>query len=186
MGIWHKLSIHLGFSENRMGVKNLSGLNRAQILHPPTAMLQIRWYGKASLCTNSPSTYGYATNPMVWKSLLVHKLSIHLRLCHKSDGMEKLPCAQILHPPTAIPIIRWGPWQEEPNELHPHRKRGKSDGAHGKKCQNGLHPFWCLFKSDGLRPNERIQPAQFSAAPHMTNLHLTHLTHSAAISAAIE
>ena len=86
LGIWHKLSIHLGFSENRMGVKNLSGLNRAQILHPPTAMLQIRWYGKASLCTNSPSTYGYATNPMVW---------------------NKLPCAQTLHLPTAMPQIRW-------------------------------------------------------------------------------
>ena len=64
MGIWHKLSIHLGFSENRMGVKNLSGLNRAQILHPPTAMPQIRWYGKASLCSNSPSTYSYTNNSM--------------------------------------------------------------------------------------------------------------------------
>ena len=152
------------------GVKNLSEEATVEMStgtnFPSTlACREIGWTAKKCSGTNPPSTYGYATNPMVWKSLLVHKLSIHLRLCHKSDGMEKLPCAQILHPPTAIPIIRWGPWQEEPNELHPHRKRGKSDGAHGKKCQNGLHPFWCLFKSDGLRPNKRIQSAQFSTAP---------------------
>ena len=64
-------------------VEKSDGLQKsalAQILHPPTAMRRIRWYGKASLCTNSPSTYGYATNPMVWKSFLVLKLSIHLQL----------------------------------------------------------------------------------------------------------
>ena len=79
---WHKLSIHFGLSRNRMDCKKVlwhkssihlrlcdesDGMEKppcAQTLHPPTAMPQIRWYGKASLCSNSPSTYSYTNNSM--------------------------------------------------------------------------------------------------------------------------
>ena len=47
------------------------------------------------------------TNPMVWKSFLVHKLSIHRWLVVKSDGKEMVCLAQTLHPLPACLQVRW-------------------------------------------------------------------------------
>ena len=110
-----KLSIHLCLSRNRMGAKKCSGTN------PPSAygLRQIRWYRKASLCTNSPSTYGYTTNPMVRLIRSSQMSTIHIKPYTKSDGAPRQKCL---------------------NRPHPFLFPSVSDGAPGKKCLNGLHP----------------------------------------------
>ena len=96
---------------------------------PSTSGLrQIRWYGKASLCTNSPSTAGLSLNRMVRKWFVWHKLSIHFRLVFKSDGGFK---------------------QDRPKRLHPFWDLIKSDGGFIQECLKKLHPFFALIKSDG-------------------------------------
>ena len=128
-----------------MGAKKCSGTN------PPSTygLRQIRWYRKASLCTNSPSTYGYTTNPMVRLTRSSQMSTIHIKSHTKSDGAPRQKCLNRphpflfpsvsdgasgkkclngLHPHQATLEIRWAPGKNKPNKLHPHRKRSKSDG----------------------------------------------------------
>ena len=117
---------------------------------PSTSGLrQIRWYGKASLCTNSPSTAGLSLNRMVRKWFVWHKLSIHFRLVFKSDGGFKQDRPKRLHPFWDLIKSDGGFKQDRPKRLHPYWNLIKSDGGFIQECLKKLHPFFALIKSDG-------------------------------------
>ena len=101
--VWHKLSIYFGLSRNRMGAKKM-------LWHKSSIHLRL------------------AANPMVRLTRSSQMSTIHIKPYTVSDGAHGKKCLNGLHPHQATLEIRWAPGKNKPNRLHPHRKRGKSDG----------------------------------------------------------
>ena len=171
--VWHKLSIHLCLSRNRMGAKKCSGTNppstyglrqirwyeKASLCtNSPSAygLRQIRWYRKASLCTNSPSTYGYTTNPMVRLTRSSQMSTIHIKPYTVSDGAHGKKCLNGLHPHQATLEIRWAPAKISQTGSILTEKEANPMGPIATRCTNPL------------KKHHRSPRQEASNSPHIT------------------
>ena len=95
------------------------------------------------------------TNPMVWKSFLVHKRSICYSYKRNRMGCKRLVWHKLSIHDRLVFISDGGSKQERPNGPHPFYGLIMSDGGSKQERPNGPHPFFDLIKSDGWSRQER-------------------------------
>ena len=89
------------------------------------------------------------TNPMVWKSFLVHKRSICYSYKRNRMGCKRLVWHKLSIHDRLVFISDGGSKQERPNGPHPFFDLIKSDGWSRQERPNGLHPLSGSSKKDG-------------------------------------